>query len=296
MSTWSEDTLPSLALPQVIERGWNYYRKKRVLEVWQDGTRYTAAVKGQFRYEQSLDLGLDPPLGICTCAYSGGGWCKHLVAVGLAIQAGEAKVRQPTHLAISPEEFWEESWLAQDERIRDRFLQQYFLKSDAFREQWVHFQENRLERHRLFQVESQRKIWAGMEDFATVKEQFHPMIQGAFSSKNVLNAVILLLSLYEWVRGEATQPQREAYLAVQLTAFEQFLSTTLLSTAEMQALIKEIFQRWDKHEQAFIGTKKRREIRYQLADFEGIFELLAPDPIMKHFLETRKLAFGIGGS
>ena len=83
----TRSTLQALSHPSSFQRGEQYYLQGKVLAVHGDGQHFQGKVAGQSVYEQEVDL--EKEVGRCTCPYGKGGWCKHLVAVGLAIGAGE---------------------------------------------------------------------------------------------------------------------------------------------------------------------------------------------------------------
>ncbi|MFE0457941.1 SWIM zinc finger domain-containing protein [Kitasatospora sp. NPDC058965] len=82
---FTEDDLRALAGPRSFERGLGYREAVEALEV--DGDRFTAVVHGTDSYEVVLEPGEDGEVwGECDCPYGAEGhFCKHCVAVGLAV-------------------------------------------------------------------------------------------------------------------------------------------------------------------------------------------------------------------
>lgn len=72
----------------VFERGRSYRSEGRIQRLDRFGDTVTARVQGTRRYEVTLDVGENDTEGGCTCPYDGPGWCKHVVAVALAVAAG----------------------------------------------------------------------------------------------------------------------------------------------------------------------------------------------------------------
>jgi hypothetical protein len=85
-----ERKLSELMRLEVLERGWDYYRREKVLTVQvMDGSAIYGAVRGSDVYAVTLDAD-DFGFSTCTCPY--GGYCKHMAAVFYAYcaYAGES--------------------------------------------------------------------------------------------------------------------------------------------------------------------------------------------------------------
>jgi uncharacterized Zn finger protein len=81
-------------------RGEDYVRYVRGARV--EGTRATGSIQARNVYTVSLDWSSGEPTGSCTCPHHGGGaFCKHLVALGLAvIDAATGSVPETTSLDV----------------------------------------------------------------------------------------------------------------------------------------------------------------------------------------------------
>lgn len=108
-------TLRHLATAQSFERGEDYYASGMVSKLVKKGHEYEAEVDGSRTYRQYVNME-EGFSGTCTCPYSFGGICKHLVAVGLAIEEEEF-----TEVLIPEEEIAEE--LEQQAFFTDLFEQ-----------------------------------------------------------------------------------------------------------------------------------------------------------------------------
>jgi uncharacterized Zn finger protein len=86
---FTKDDLKSAAGAKSFERGLDYLRDVEDLEV--AGTQITACVYGSSTYRVRLTFGDEELNGSCTCPYGREGFfCKHCVAVGLAVlETGE---------------------------------------------------------------------------------------------------------------------------------------------------------------------------------------------------------------
>ena len=85
MSQFSEAFLRSHSSPSVFSRGQQLVFQAKVSQLRRADKQVQAKVEGSSgHYDTSIRLG-EEPIGHCTCPYSGPGWCKHLVALGLTI-------------------------------------------------------------------------------------------------------------------------------------------------------------------------------------------------------------------
>ncbi|MFK7924908.1 MAG: SWIM zinc finger domain-containing protein [Bacteroidia bacterium] len=96
MHSFEAKELLQLAAPLTVERGQEYFFHNRINKIVQQGDRYRAEVAGSTRY--ITYLWSEPLSGRCTCPYGGEGACKHIIALGMAILAGQPEP-----------EIWEES-------------------------------------------------------------------------------------------------------------------------------------------------------------------------------------------
>ncbi|MBN2379788.1 SWIM zinc finger family protein [candidate division WOR-3 bacterium] len=75
------DKIKSVSTPSSYERAVRYFREGRVESVERFGDRITATVRGTESYKVTVRLYGDDFTASCTCPYSLGGYCKHVVAV-----------------------------------------------------------------------------------------------------------------------------------------------------------------------------------------------------------------------
>lgn len=92
--------IQQLSSPSTYQRGQQYYQQGRINALTHQGQHYHARVKGSYTYKVALNPDNHADVR-CSCPafYDYDGWCKHLVAVGLAVlhrQANEPAEPQPT--------------------------------------------------------------------------------------------------------------------------------------------------------------------------------------------------------
>jgi uncharacterized Zn finger protein len=89
MPSFTEVDIRASANSQSFSRGMSYYRDGAVLELARRGAAITAGVAGSDYAPYEISVELDPNGGIasaeCTCPYAYDGYCKHIVAVLLAV-------------------------------------------------------------------------------------------------------------------------------------------------------------------------------------------------------------------
>ncbi len=84
------DDIRHLANEASFERGERYFEEGRVEIIEASERRVKAVVEGTYNYtvEVDLDEGIS---ATCTCPYDWGGYCKHIVAVLLAMAKDDVK-------------------------------------------------------------------------------------------------------------------------------------------------------------------------------------------------------------
>lgn len=139
----TEDWLRKHSTAGSFERGEDYYAQGRWKNVVKEGEVYQAEVIGSHPYRQVIDLSGSQPELTCTCPYQSGGYCKHLVAVGLAILAGryqEKLTTQPSSVdsSVSPAEI--KASLAQaTQGQKTGFLVQALRKQPELQHAWLRY-------------------------------------------------------------------------------------------------------------------------------------------------------------
>lgn len=86
MAEFDPSELVALATPEVQERGYALFSRGMVLEGTRQGRRYSARVEGSAPYPYRTWIDLEKRDWGCSCPYSWGPVCKHVVAVAYAIQ------------------------------------------------------------------------------------------------------------------------------------------------------------------------------------------------------------------
>jgi len=151
---FTQQTLRRLAEAKVFDRGQALYDAGAVLKLTRPApTRFSARVKGTYRYSTQLWLASGAAEFSCDCAYDWEGICKHSVALGLAVLAtygnslGQlpAETAAPTPSATAtaadlPAQV-ARAWAARPEAERLRFLELALRKSDDLARQFLTFGE-----------------------------------------------------------------------------------------------------------------------------------------------------------
>lgn len=92
----SDDLLRQSAGPAAYGRGVAYHAERRVDLLTVDGVRALARVRGTQTYQVELRSKAGRPHGACDCpAFDDAGFCKHLVAVALAVNAAGRDGKAP---------------------------------------------------------------------------------------------------------------------------------------------------------------------------------------------------------
>lgn len=148
----TEIWLRNNATPTSYSRGEDYIDE--VNKLTKRGNTYTAQVYGSDIYHVTIESNAFDANCFCSCPYDWGGICKHVVAVGLNIIAGNYKdlssATETTidHLeleAVSPTDantFFKDIFLTTEETTRAAFLEQLFLKDSTLRAQFLQFIDN----------------------------------------------------------------------------------------------------------------------------------------------------------
>jgi len=152
---FTQQTLRRLAVAKVFDRGQALYDAGAVHKLTRPApTRFSARVKGTYRYSVQLWLASGAAEFSCDCAYDWEGICKHSVALGLAVLAtygnslGQlpAETTAPTPSATTdaagqlPAQV-ARAWAARPEAERLRFLELALRKNDDLARQFLAFGE-----------------------------------------------------------------------------------------------------------------------------------------------------------
>lgn len=139
----AEDALRRLAGDRSFERGVDYFAAGRIARLTSGDERVEAAVQGTHRYRVELWSADGELASSCTCPIGqDGAFCKHCVAVGLAVHEREGGNQETTvtlddvrrHLASLPGEELVELLIAEaeeDERLFDRLRLRTAAGGDA---------------------------------------------------------------------------------------------------------------------------------------------------------------------
>ncbi len=153
----TQQTLRRLAPTKVFDRGQELYAAGAVQKLTRPApTRFSARVKGTYRYNVQLWLASGAAEFSCDCAYEWEGICKHSVALGLAVLAAYAnslgQLLPEAAGAITPAALTAataptaglpaqvaQAWAARPEAERLRFLELALAKNDDLARQFLAF-------------------------------------------------------------------------------------------------------------------------------------------------------------
>ena len=152
---FTQQTLRRLAETKVFDRGQALYDAGAVQKLARAApTRFSARVKGTYRYSVQLWLASGAAEFSCDCAYDWDGICKHSVALGLAVLAtygnslgqlpAETTAPTPSANANAADQLPAQvarAWAARPEAERLRFLALALRKSDDLARQFLAFGE-----------------------------------------------------------------------------------------------------------------------------------------------------------
>ena len=162
LSAITKERLQQLSNVKSFQKGEAYFLHKAVKSVVKKGNIYKGKVEGSELYQVTIELKAYDISAYCNCPYMFGGLCKHSIAVGLAVIAGdyteveedaEEKIvyhtasntlldSTPSPIHIEAPSFYDQIFALAPERIQKAFLRQLFQKSDALRAQFSNFLEN----------------------------------------------------------------------------------------------------------------------------------------------------------
>ena len=83
------DEIRELCTESSFERGVNYYKTGRVINIEQSGKRIIATVQGTDDYTVTIYEGNNRISATCTCPYDFEGYCKHIVATLIALSLND---------------------------------------------------------------------------------------------------------------------------------------------------------------------------------------------------------------
>ncbi|MDP5172172.1 MAG: hypothetical protein NWR72_18155 [Bacteroidia bacterium] len=142
--------LEERTLPQTMERGVSYYQKGRIISVKERDLVIEGQVQGSAKYIQTI--GLDEagePVATCNCPYSASGFCKHIVAVAMAVIDGHVEQiaeREDMQL-VSDQDFFEREFKATPAGMQEAFLMQAFARRPEWRDAFLRYQNTPAEQH-----------------------------------------------------------------------------------------------------------------------------------------------------
>ncbi|RMG27319.1 MAG: hypothetical protein D6730_07430 [Bacteroidetes bacterium] len=264
--------LKELATTQSYEKGKDLYAYGAVEQVEKQGDSYQARVQGSYLYQVWIDLSGDELHATCSCPYDYGGICKHIVAAGLAITAGEYTETGATELQKqAPEagEFFASIYPHAHPAQKEAFLQQMLRKNESLRLQFVQFLQNQKEQPAKVQIEHIRDevtdmlnalevTFDSINDFAFQHEDRYDNLYGGGWEEDALQDLVeeelnpytlhieQCLSQAEWV--DAFRLLLGVYEGLQLcdvSEWEDYFSDVAEETKELA--FEAILQEFEQH-------------------------------------------------
>jgi hypothetical protein len=240
-----------------FERGERYHDQGRVHQLVRVAEVYRAEVDGSQRYRQFVDLSGERPALTCTCPYAGSGYCKHLVAVGLAILAGEYEDQSLAEVSASqpaaPIDLARlgQAWESLTDPLKLHFLSQALVKQPGLAGVFLRYAEGQVppELH-IDRYQVQRDLtkrlqtidldqWPLVEDDPASAEAHQEQViqaqldqalaqatqplQTLLATHDWPNALVLLLGCYEGIETAriARLDTWEPWMDVLQTAFQE---------------------------------------------------------------------------
>jgi hypothetical protein len=87
------EDIRNLCTESSFERGIEYFKMGKVINLEQVGDKITAIVQGEYDYQVTIHKNNNKITADCTCPYDWGGYCKHIIATLITIfMNGEEKI------------------------------------------------------------------------------------------------------------------------------------------------------------------------------------------------------------
>ncbi|MEZ4688252.1 MAG: hypothetical protein R3B47_19985 [Bacteroidia bacterium] len=304
----SIEQLRSLSLPQAFERGESLHAAGAVRKLIKVAKHFSAEVQGSFRYQLSIDLEHEPPYAACSCPYDGQGWCKHLVAAGIAIMhAAWTEEAFVAETAADETNFYEDVFLKAGGNDREAFLRQLFAQREEMKKAFrlfveppkvVSFKQVVDVRRRVGEEFEKRNVETiSMEE--TEKTSVSDFIPGknlldmAAEEGGALKMTAALLGIVE--SGMILAKKHDGTIAEGVKAFcrdqidyvRKYWKNQLLPLSENKSAIELIIDRW-----SFLRARND-EGAFSLSPFAPLLKTLASDEIPARYLLFRLEAFSV---
>ena len=159
----TKEWLVSHTIPQTLERGEAYYQKGRIISVIKRGDVIEGKVQGSRKYIQTISVDESGEvIATCNCPYNSSGYCKHIVAVAMAVIDGHVQVADAPNkkgeIQTQEESFFSEEFLVAPDGLREAFLTQAFGKNHDWRVAFRKFAETPPEQHLVDLKEVRERI------------------------------------------------------------------------------------------------------------------------------------------
>jgi len=291
------DMLRANATARSYERGESYYHNRHAVgKLVKKGDVYRAEVAGSaFKpYQQTIDLRGTEMVATCTCQYSSGGYCKHIVAVGFAIINEAFTEIEEAYMEVAEvadSDFWEKTFLTTDEKNRNRFLKQLFEKNEDLRRQFNKFTDQNPETLSFENIDEIRDILQ-KDQLTSISSPIEQKLQSRVAQLNELDAIKILLGIYEACNSETveTDLKKEMWSKAE-KIYLNYAKRTVMRTDTAKELISLIFNRWRKYQNQIRSSKN--SISFDLSDWQAILAAIAHESVVQQFLAVRLTGYGL---
>ena len=289
--TLTQNLLRKNSTRQSFERGENYHDDGSVETLVKRGEVYEGVVWGSKKYRQTIDLRSNKLVATCSCPYNYTGFCKHIIAVGLAVIAEEFTETKADFVEKKEETASFESIDQIREAIRRDTQKVTFTPQPPS----IGFEDDPQYGEEMMGMS--RKVLFAIFDPCGERMKVY------LKKGQVFDAFKLLLGMYE---GHVNQPG-PAYVGYHtLFDFQELVWSIMepyidhfateigamdLSFRAKGSLIKLLLKRWRHFEDKY--QKEEDAILYEITDFEALFLKLLSDGVTAHFLRTRLSGYSL---
>ena len=254
----------SIIDPEILERGWQYFRSGHVRNLTQEGDGvWTARVKGTVTYDVVIEPGPDDDLECeCTCPYEWGPYCKHVAAVLYAIQEQSGGVVQTTaRPAKSPKQKSKDrlrailEGLSREELIA--ILTQQFEKDRAFADRVLAQYSEEVPHKSVYARRVRESLKAGQGEYGYID------YWGASAAvKGIHEMLADADTLLASGSANKTIPMLQAIIEGLVSVIEEADD----SNGEIGGAIEEAFQRLERAAELLPANEKRDLLSYCLTE------------------------------
>ncbi|MEO0899893.1 MAG: SWIM zinc finger family protein [Bacteroidota bacterium] len=289
---FTDQLLRQFSTAEIFAKGQQYHEQGRIRNLTKRGQLYQAEVSGTSTYFSQILLERGEIQAYCTCPYEAGHWCKHLVAVGLAIAQGEFEEKPSISYGIEPlVNFVQKYVKTSEERYTHGFVEQVLGKNPFLQAEFLRYV--REEAGPLVDIPTLGKEWA--QHIREEEENFDHQTE-----KNCLSQFLesldeghydtagqYWLTAYEakvLLKKDKALLRAESLLSLMASHLEDNLRASILSPKIAKRLLEILFSRWDLGEQG-------KGVVYAWEDVAWLLENLCADQVSATFIQQKFMAY-----